>query len=93
MCFPRIQVSETDLVPKFDTDGNINDSENSANIPEAIEEHSDTPFLDRFLLDGIVGFVYENSYELVIVWLNENTQQLAQAWGMEIFKDNSRYRY
>ena len=73
MCFAKRLPYRSDLKPMYEDDGTVNDEiiPNVVQIPEGIVEHIDNPFLNIDLEEGILAFIYESRYNILIVWTSD----------------------
>ena len=78
MCFPNVLSSpKQNICPHFDENGAINERSNLNNVVrDGIEEHVDSPFLNKDLDDGILGFIYKNADEIIIVWTSKEAEEM-----------------
>ena len=62
----------------YDEDGTLHhdDSYNPTVIPEDIHEHSDSVFMNFDLEDGILAFIYESGYKVIIVYTSQEAEDL-----------------
>ena len=94
MCFPKFQGDENKLSPLYNEDGELNTDESylPVHIPPGLQQHSDNLFLnsDINLEYSILGFVYESSYEVLIVYTSDEAEELCEEiiTGQNTFKDN-----
>ena len=76
MCFANLRASESTLEPLYNPDGEIIEQQTEIYVPDEIHEHVDSVFLNRDLENGILGFMYETSYAVIVVWTSEEAQLL-----------------
>ena len=88
MCFPKDKKSEP--TPLLDAEGALIEEDNSdIHIPEGIHEHVDSVYLNFDFKDGILAFIYETRYGVIIVWTSEEAQQfreLCEALNFDILQ-------
>ena len=77
MCFPRCKSTVPN--PKYDEEGTILHETNSETyIPEAINEHVDSIYVNTTIEHGVYAFIYETSYEYVVVWTSIHAQMIVE---------------
>ena len=79
MCLPNSAPTEDELVPLYDEDGSLHTDESfnpTIIIPEGMHEHVDSVYLNFDLDDGILGFVYESGYEVIVIYTSPEAEEL-----------------
>ena len=78
MCFPTKEQPEAELAPLFLEDGSVNTEENNTFIPEGLNEHIDSVYLNFNVEDGILAFVYECGNEMIIVYTSAEAEEYCE---------------
>ena len=80
MCVPKCQPKGEKLSPLFlkDVTINVDDSYKEAVIPESVLHHTDRVYLNFSVQDGILAFVYESSFEILIVYTSSEAKEICK---------------
>ena len=80
MCFPRH--CEEALSPLYKEDGELNIDQSYAPniIPPDVHQHADSLFLNSDINseDSIFGFIYQSSYEVLVVYTSDEAEELCE---------------
>ena len=90
MCFPKSQPEGEELSPLFLEDGSLNVDESyiQAVIPESVHQHIDSVYLNFDVDEGILAFVYESGYEIIIVYTSPEAEEFCE--GLKICEEDEK---